>query len=82
MNTRQVLTVGVAFLLGGLLGSLFLGQPTVAQQPAAQNPAGRYQLVVEKGASYVIDTTTGHCWHSPQPGDSWRDLGSPSEKKK
>jgi hypothetical protein len=81
MNTRHALVIAATILVSCLIGGFFLGQPTPAQQPAAQ-PAGRYQLSgAGAGSILVIDTTTGQVWGTSNTSNGqWKDYGRPVNK--
>jgi hypothetical protein len=84
MNTRQSWVIGTAIVLGCLILGLFFGQPSVAQKKK-DDPAtpGRYQMLEDKGAVYVIDTVTGNTWINKwDDKEKWDDLGSPAQQKK
>lgn len=83
MSTRHAFLLGAVFLLGCLAGNFLLGQPTAAQQPAAQAPPGRYQMVVTGGEIFVGDSGTGECWSRRADGTGkWLALGSPPARPK
>jgi hypothetical protein len=79
LNTRQSWIIGTAIVLGCLILGLFFGQPSVAQKKENPVTPGRYQMLVEGGNVFVIDTVTGKTSYYD---GKWQDLGSPAQQKK
>ena len=79
MNTRQSWIIGVAIVLGCVILGLFFGQPAPGQKKDNPVTPGRYQMLVEAGNVFVIDTVTGKTSYYD---GKWLDLGSPAQQRK